>query len=84
MTLHEELQSLASRGLTFAECARVFGQMQNEELMALGAKAREEFEEEGKLEFDDYPVVSMAEGNEDNGAYVMAWVWVTHACSSQP
>ena len=37
------------------------------------AKAREEYEEEGKLEFDDEPVVSLSE----DGAYVQAWVWVS-------
>lgn len=39
----------------------------------LVAKARDEWEREGEVEFDDDPVVSRGE---DNGAYVQAWVWV--------
>ena len=36
------------------------------------AKARGEYEEDGRVEIDDEPVISSGE----DGAYVMAWVWV--------
>ncbi len=42
----------------------------------IGQLAKEEFEEEGSLEFDDHPTIS--EGT-DNGAYVQAWQWVDFA-----
>jgi hypothetical protein len=35
-------------------------------------RAREDYEEEGALEFDDTPLVSDSE----EGAHVMAWAWV--------
>ena len=43
--------------------------------------AREQYEEEGKLEVDEDATVSEVEDNEDgdNGAYVQAWVWVSFA-----
>lgn len=36
--------------------------------------AREMFEDEGRIEFDDTPKVSRGT---DKGAYVAAWVWVS-------
>jgi hypothetical protein len=39
-------------------------------------EAKEQFEREGEIEFDDSPVVSRGE---DPGAYVQAWVWVDEA-----
>ena len=38
--------------------------------------AKRMFHDEGTLEVDENAVVSQAEGNEDEGAYVQAWVWV--------
>ncbi len=42
------------------------------------AKAREMYEAEGTIEFDDTPSVSrsLAAYGRDDGAYVAAWVWV--------
>lgn len=36
--------------------------------------AKERYEDEGTIEFDDAPVVSACD--EGHGAYVQAWVWV--------
>jgi hypothetical protein len=39
--------------------------------------ARDQWQEEGEVEIDDDPVVSMSEdGEEVAGAYIQAWVWV--------
>ena len=35
--------------------------------------AKERFEKDGELEFDDEPKMSESD---DNGAYVQAWVWI--------
>ncbi len=40
------------------------------------ARAREEYAEEGDLEFDDSATISGADENDNTGAYVMAWKWV--------
>ena len=67
------LMGLARCGLTFADCAHFFAMEQSKEELAIADKAKE-LEEEGELEFDDTPIVSKADTEE--GAYVMAWVWV--------
>ncbi len=40
------------------------------------AAARSLYSDEGTLEFDDIPVVSISP---DGGAYIAAWVWVCDA-----
>lgn len=62
----------AVRGLTFADCVRFFGERTARE-QRIAQLARARLKREGELEIDDVTVVS--EG-EDNGAYVMAWVWL--------
>ena len=48
--------------------------------LAIAKLAREEHQVDGEVEIDvDYAKVSEAEPNEDNGAYVQAWVWVSFA-----
>lgn len=37
--------------------------------------AKNEYAEQGSIEFDDVPLVS----DSDEGAYVAAWVWVSNA-----
>jgi hypothetical protein len=38
--------------------------------------ARDEYADEGRIEFDDTPVVSRTGEDGDAGAFVQAWVWV--------
>ena len=71
--IEELLQQMdEEEGITFSDCVEYFGKKQTPEQQALVAKAAEEYEEEGTLEIDDNAVVSESE----DGAYVMAWVWV--------
>ncbi len=39
-------------------------------------KADEEWGKDGEIEIDPGAVCSRAQGNEDGGCYVQAWVWV--------
>lgn len=60
--------------LNFGDVTRFFAE-KNEEPFAVGL-ARDQWEKEGEIEIDDYAIVS---NGSDNGAYVMAWVWVDYA-----
>ena len=40
------------------------------------ARAQEEYQKDGEVEFDDNAMVSQAIGPGNDGAYVQAWVWV--------
>lgn len=58
--------------------------MSREEKMELMAQAiqlaKEQYESEGELEFDEYPNVSLSDDLGDGdyqGAYVQAWVYVS-------
>lgn len=65
------LQDLIAKGLTFGTCTQAFkanGRVEEAYLNAAKSK-----QNEGELEIDGNAVVSMST---DNGAYVMAWVWV--------
>lgn len=64
-----ELQALKAAGLMFNDCVTAFGTRDDPHLLA----ARDAYQEDGKLEFDEIAVVSLSE---DGGAYVMAWQWV--------
>lgn len=63
--------------LTFSDCVSFFCRKQTPEQNALAAKAAEEYEEEGTLEIDDNAIVSDSTESNEDGAYVMAWVWVS-------
>jgi hypothetical protein len=74
--LRQELKALKERGLSFADCVKVWGVDPDAKTYegALARAAKEQFEQEGHTEFDDSIVVSLGD---DPGAYVMAWVWVS-------
>jgi len=65
-----ELRRLKDDGLEFQDCIEVFGENENNQFVLA---AREFHHKDGVLEIDDTTVVSESE---DNGAYVMSWVWV--------
>jgi hypothetical protein len=68
-----KLRALAKiKGLNFSDCVQFFGEKTGRERRT-AAIARSRLSDEGQLEIDDTTVIS--EG-EDNGSYVMAWVWV--------
>jgi hypothetical protein len=72
MSIQNELKKLHEAGLTFADCVSYFGVSAEDNLYIKAA--HENHYREGELEFDDSAVVSESD---DEGAYVMAWVWVT-------
>jgi hypothetical protein len=65
----------AIKGLTFADCVRFFAGRSDRERHIVRL-ARERMMQDGELELDEPGIVS--EGA-DNGAYVMAWVWLDFA-----
>jgi hypothetical protein len=67
----EAIAKLRELGLGFGTCVAEFGAGAEE--ASLIERAREQYVHEGEVEIDDDPVVSRGD---DNGAYVMAWVWV--------
>jgi len=69
--LQAALRTLISKGLTFASCTVAFqakGRVEEAYVEAARDKQRD-----GELEIDSSAVVSLSD---DQGAYVMAWVWV--------
>lgn len=71
--LIELLRTLKARGLTFSQVVRVYAEDNTPRQQKLVEKARNHYEREGELEFDDHV---MASGSSDRGDYVMAWRWV--------
>lgn len=69
-TLTNMLAEFAAAGGTFAECKEYFGVATEADAYASTAKTL--YTREGAVEFDEITVLSKA----DDGAYVMAWVWV--------
>lgn len=63
------LRHLRHKGLTFSQCVEAFADPAEARTVE---KARG-MAREGELEVDEITVVSRGE---DNGAYVMAWLWV--------
>jgi len=61
--------------LNFADCVEFFGE-RNDRQRRIAARARLRLTHEGELEIDDRTVISEAD---DNGSYVMAWVWLDFA-----
>jgi len=58
---------LDAHGIIFADCTQIFGVGDG-----YVKAAQEQYQRDGEIEVDDIAVVSDSE----NGAYVMAWVWV--------
>lgn len=67
-------EQFVQAGGTFSDCVHYFGKKQTAEQLEY-AEIAKELEEEGEMEFDDVPIVSDAET--ENGAYVMAWIWIS-------
>ncbi len=72
MDIQHELKKLQAAGLTFADCVSCFGVSADNDPYLKAA--HEHHYREGELEFDDTAIISESD---DEGAYVMAWVWVT-------
>jgi hypothetical protein len=71
-TSKEALRALIAKGLTFADVIATFAESRTPEELAYVALADEQHGAEGECEIDDIAAVSESE----EGAYVMAWVWV--------
>lgn len=66
--------TLVEDGLTFAECMTVFAAKDTDPMHEwYCTEARDTLTREGEVEVDDTTIVS---GSDDNGEYVLAWVWV--------
>jgi hypothetical protein len=65
------LELLKAQGLTFGMCTQVFGESINNSEYVATAIAN--YNKDGEVEVDDTSVVS----HSVEGAYVMAWVWVS-------
>ena len=65
-------------GLTFAQCLAHFSDQVSQRDECYIAKAREQYESEGSIEIDDHTIVSELDDrvDGDDGAYVLAWLWV--------
>lgn len=68
---------LDALGITFSDCVQAFGDPATDPHVQA---ARSRYHREGEIEIDDTAVVSRGD---DAGAYVMAWVWVTHTAAKQ-
>lgn len=75
-----ELRAMKEAGLAFSHCTDVFGESAENNPFVKAARA--ELQDEGELEVDDPAVVSMAD--DADGAYVLAWVWVSKEMAGIP
>lgn len=71
--MRQRLTTLIEDGLTFGACVNVFGEQDGVERQTYIGAAKDEYQDEGRIEIDDNAIISKSE---DGGAYVMAWVWV--------
>ena len=71
-TIQERLLALKAEGLTFGACITAFGVDRDTDPFA--KVAFENYQDEGSTEIDDFTVLSKSK----DGAYVMAWVWVSN------
>lgn len=71
----QALRELIKAGLTFADALGVFAEGNTDEDKAYidAAKVKHTFDE-GELEVDESSIVSKGD---DDGAYVLAWTWVS-------
>jgi len=70
-TTKELLQQAKDAGATFGECIEVFGIKRDSD--PITKTAFDKYHREGELEIDETTVRS---GSDDDGDYVLAWVWV--------
>jgi hypothetical protein len=75
VTSQQALAALIDAGLTFSEAVEVFAARQSEQDQTLIHLARERHHVDGEIEIDDDTILSESE---DDGFYVMAWVWVNN------
>ncbi len=76
-TLEHQLGVLIDAGLTFGQAVNLFAARQRRDEPDLDRYiegARLTYHRDGEVEIDD-PGVIVSEGGDD-GAYVLAWVWV--------
>lgn len=69
MTMQEKLKALIDEGLEFSQCVQAFGVGEDN---PFAKAAADMYASEGSVEIDTTTVLSTS----DEGAYVMAWVWV--------
>lgn len=62
-------------GMTFGDAVSAFAERNTQRDLKIIELARSEYESEGECELDD-PGCIVSEGD-DNGAYVLAWMWVS-------
>lgn len=67
------LRQAIDEGATFGDFLELYAAANTERDKALIAKARAQHHREGEVEIDDTTICS---GTEDEGDYVLAWVWV--------
>lgn len=71
--LTDALEALIDQGLTFSECHEVFARRRtDEEIVFVSAAQDHRLLDDGVLEVDENAIVSES----DEGAYVMAWLWI--------
>lgn len=75
-----ELRAMKEAGLEFGHCTAVFGESSDSNPFVKAA--RSELQKDGEVEIDDPAVVSQAD--DADGAYVMAWVWVSKEMAGIP
>ncbi len=68
----KELALLGSKGLTFAQCVEALGEDRDSNPFA--SAAHKLYGREGELEIDPATIVSQS----NDGAYVLAWCWVSN------
>jgi hypothetical protein len=82
MSPSEKLAALIAEGLTFADAVAVFhaAQVASEpKAQAFISAAQDEADDD--FEVDDNAIVSF--GDEDGGAYVMGWIWISEIPSRE-
>lgn len=72
MTLKDKLKALIDDGLEFSECVEAFGVGEDN---PFAKAATDMYGSEGSVEIDSTTVLSSS----DEGAYVLAWVWVANS-----
>ena len=72
--LKAQLEGLVrEHNMQFADAVEFFASRQSELVQRYATYARENCQDDGDLEFDDFAIVSVSA---DRGAYVLAWKWV--------
>jgi hypothetical protein len=71
-TVQARFEALLDEGLRIADVLDAFAKRQSDEQRAVIERARDQHDVEGQLEIPDNALISESE---DNGAYILAWVW---------